>query len=100
MPALLRLPRVLVAALVILSVLINWSLAMVRYQHGIAQNVERVLIEGLQLPWLTAVGKMSAQYLPWLKGPVSALPLFLLAGVLLWLIWRVRNPWRRLDATP
>jgi len=91
-PALLRLPRLLSYGLILLSVVINWSLAMVRDQGTIFANVKRVLVEGFQLPWLTVLGKMSSQYVPWLKGPVSPLPLFALCGALLWLTWRLRRP--------
>jgi len=95
-PALLRLPRLLTGGLLLLSLVINWSLAMVRDQGTIFVNVKRVLVEGFQLPWLTVLGKMSAQYVPWLKGPVSPLPLFVLGGAILWLIWALHHPWRRL----
>jgi hypothetical protein len=91
-PMLLRLPKLLVYALVLGSLVISWSMAMVRDQGPILRNIERVFVEGFQLPWLTVVGKMSPQYVPWLKGQVSPLPLFVLAGAVLWLIWRVRRP--------
>jgi len=95
-PALLRLPRVLAVAVAVLSVTLNWSMAMVRYQGGVLDNVQRVFVEGLQLPWLTTLGKMSAQYFPWLRGPVSALPVLLFGALLVWLIWRIRFPGRPL----
>lgn len=96
-PALLWLPRVLTYAVVMVSIVICWSVAMVRSQGTVFENVERVLVEGFQLPWLTVMTKMSAQYLPWYKGTVSVLPIFALCGATIWLIWRVQNPWRRLD---
>jgi hypothetical protein len=95
-PVLIRLPKLLVYALVLGSLVINWSMAMVRDQGTILRNIERVFVEGFQLPWLTVVGKMSNQYVPWLKGSVSALPLLVLCGVMVWLIWRVRSPWKPL----
>ena len=97
-PALLWLPRVLTYALVTLSFVISWSIAMVRSQGSVFENVERVLVEGFQLPWLTVMTKMSAQYLPWYKGTVSVLPIFALCGAAIWMIWRVQNPWRRIDS--
>ena len=96
-PALMWLPRVLAYAAVLLSIVIGWSLAMVRSQGTVVENVERVLVEGFQLPWLTVMTKMSAQYLPWYRGTVSVLPIFALCGATIWLIWRVRNPWRPLQ---
>ena len=96
-PALLRLPRLLTGLVVLGSLIISWCMAMARDQGTILHNIERVFVEGFQLPWLTVVGKLSTQYVPWLKGPVSPLPFFAVAGALLWLIWRVRNPWRPLE---
>jgi len=98
-PVLLRLPRLLSYGLLLLSLVINWSLAMVRDQGTILANVKRVMVEGFQLPWLSVLGKVSAQYVPWLKGSVSPLPLFALCGVLIWLTWRLRRPWSRLGET-
>ena len=97
-PALLRLPKLLAYGVIILSIVISWSIAMVRSQGTVFENVERVLVEGFQLPWLTVMTKLSAQYLPWYKGTVSVLPIFALCGVTLLIVWRMRNPWRRLDA--
>jgi len=93
-PAMLRLPRVLTYALAVVSVTISWSLAMVRSQGTVMENLQHVFIGGLQLPWLTVLSKLSAQYLPWLTGGVSALPLMLLWGALIWLVWRVDAPWK------
>lgn len=93
---LVRLPKVLAAGLLFLSLVINWSLAMVRSQGSVLDNVERVFIAGFQLPWLTVIGKTAAQYAPWLQGGVS--PLFILgltAGVIV-LIWWIRDPWKPL----
>ena len=96
-PVLLWLPRLLLYGVAILSLVISWSIAMVRSQGTVVENVQRVLVEGFQLPWLTVLTKLSAQYLPWFKGTVSVLPIFALCGVFLWLIWRMRSPWQRVD---
>lgn len=91
---LIRLPRVLAAGMIVLSVIINWSIAMVRNQGTVFDNVERVFLQGFQLPALTVLDKTATQYVPWLKGPVSALPALVLMGVLLALIWTIDYPWR------
>ena len=91
-PALLRLPRLVTYLVVFGSLIISWCMAMVRDQGPIFKNIQRVLLEGFQLPWLTVVGKLSTQYAPWLTGPVSPLPLFAVVGGLLWLLWRVERP--------
>jgi MFS family permease len=90
-----RWPRAAVAAVAVVSVVISWSMAMVRSQGAIAENVVRVFVEGFQLPWLTVVSKMSAQYLPWLEGRPSAIPFLGLAGAIVAAIWTLREPWRR-----
>lgn len=97
-PALLRLPRALVLAVGLLSVVINWSLAMVRSQGSVFDNLQRVFVEGLQLPWLTVLGKLSNQYAPWLTHGVSALPLLLLCGLVVTLVWRVERPGQPVNA--
>jgi len=96
-PALLRLPRLLTCALAVVSVTISWSLAMVRSQGTVVDNLQHVFVGGLQLPWLTVLSKLSTQYLPWLAGGVSALPLMLLWGVIIWLVWRMDAPWKALE---
>lgn len=94
---LLRLPRAIGFCVVLLAVTVSWSMAMVRNQHGVHTNVIRVFIEGLQLPWLTTLQKMGAQYIPWLEGRASAIPAFLFCGVLIAAIWMIRSPWRSPD---
>ena len=94
---LLRLPRALIAGIAVLSFTISWCMAMVRSQGTVFENLQRAFTEGLQLPWLTVLGKTATQYLPGLHGGVSALPLLLLAGAVIYLIWTVRSPWERPD---
>jgi hypothetical protein len=93
LPLVVRLPRALFAALVVVSATVSWSLAMVRHQGTVLDNLERVFLGGFQLPWLTVLSKLSTQYTPWL-AQVSPLPLFVLAGVVIYLIWRLEAPWR------
>jgi hypothetical protein len=97
-PVLLRLPRVVTYGLAVLSVVIAWSLAMVRNQGTVLDNIQRAMVEGFQLPWLTVVSKMATQYMPWLTGRPSALPWLALGAVAIALIWTVKRPWKRLGA--
>jgi hypothetical protein len=90
---LVRLPRMIGFGVVTLAVTVSWSMAMVRDQYGIHQNILRVFVEGLQLPWLSTLGRMATQYLPWLSGRPSALPAMLLVAVVVWGIWRPGSPW-------
>lgn len=93
---LLRLPRAVAWGIVVLSVVINWSLAMVRSQGTVFDNVKHVVLEGLQLPWLTVLGKTAKQYAPWLASTSPSF-IFLLLAVMIVLIWRVQNPWKRFE---
>lgn len=90
---LLRLPRAVAWGIAIASVAINWSMAMVRSQGTVFENVKHVVLEGLQLPWLTVVGKTAKQYAPWL-GAVSPSFIFLVVGGIIVLIWKTRSPWK------
>jgi len=96
-PVLVRLPRILVLLLALVSVVITWSCAMVRYPGTILENVERAMVGGFQLPWLTVLSKMSTQYAPWLKGTPSALPFLTLCAVAVAGVWMIRRPWSRLE---
>ena len=91
---LLRLPKALGYTMIVLAGTISLSMAMVRNQYGVHTNIIHVFVEGLQLPWLNTLGKMSAQYAPWLDGRPSALPAFIFAGIILAGIWGLRTPWR------
>lgn len=91
---LLRLPKWLAWPIVVLAVTVGWSIAMVRNQYGVQSNVVRVFIEGLQLPWLSTLGRMARQYAPWLEGRPSAIPSMLLVSVIVAGIWLVRSPRR------
>jgi hypothetical protein len=84
-----RLPRSLFLAVAIGSVTLNWCLAMNREVFrplGMAEPVIRVLTGGFQLPALTTLSRME-MFRPWVGDAVSPLPIFALAGVILWAVW-------------
>lgn len=89
---LVRLPKWVAWPIVIMAVTVSWSIAMVRNQYGVHTNVIRVFVEGLQLPWLSTLGRMAKQYAPWLDGRPSALPVMLLTAVIVACIWRITRP--------
>jgi len=94
---LMRLPRVVGYGVVVVAVTVAWSMAMVRNQYGVHQNILRVFVEGFQLPWLNTLGKMAAQYAPWLEGRPSALPVLTIGAAVVFGIWTIRYPWRPVD---
>jgi hypothetical protein len=95
---LLRIPRILTYAVALISLGISWSMAMARSQGSVLDNINRVLVEGFQLPWLNVLSNTATQYAPWLRSGVSPLALFAVVGVILSIIWTVRSPWRSLQS--
>jgi hypothetical protein len=89
---LVRLPKWLAWPIVVAAVTVSWSIAMVRNQYGVQANIVRVFVEGLQLPWLSTLGRMAKQYAPWLEGRPSALPVMLLVAVVIAGIWLIKRP--------
>ncbi len=85
-PVLLRLPRFWLWLAVIPTVTISWSVSMTR--EAVPVSLARTFLKGFELPWLTVLEKMASGYAPFLGQGTSPLPLFLLVGVVLWLIWR------------
>ncbi|MEO8295416.1 MAG: hypothetical protein ABI613_07880 [Gemmatimonadota bacterium] len=92
----LRLPRAIGLGLALVSLVINWCIAMVRSQGTVFENVQRVFLEGPQLPWLTVFGKTASQYAPWLTS-VSPTFILLLTAIIIYLIWKVEDPWASWD---
>lgn len=94
LPALLRIPRALTYGLVLISVLVNWGLAMGRtltQDPTIFHSLARVYLGGLQLPALNTLSRMSAEYVPASNPAPSAV--LAVTGVLLWAVWKVERPW-------
>jgi MFS family permease len=96
---LVRMPRALAYGVIVVAVTVAWSMAMVRNQYGVHQNIIRVFVEGFQLPWLTTLGKMAAQYAPWLTERPSPFPVMLLCAAMLYGVWTIERPWRESNAT-
>ncbi len=96
---LMRIPRAAAYSVVLFAVTVSWSMAMVRNQHGVHQNVIRVFVEGFQLPWLSTLGKMAPQYAPWLEGRPSALPVMFFCAAVIAGIWTIDRPWRSISGT-
>ncbi len=91
-----RLPRVIALSVVFVSVMVNWGLAMGRFQEqeaSILETLARVYLHGLQLPALTTLSKMAPQYLGAAQA-ISPTAAFLGTAVIVALIWTVRYPWQ------
>jgi uncharacterized membrane protein YgdD (TMEM256/DUF423 family) len=85
-PVLLRIPRWAAFALVIPTIMISWSVAMTR--ELVPTALTRIFTSGPELPWLTVLRKMSGAYAPFLAAHPSPIPVFILVGLVLWLLWR------------
>jgi hypothetical protein len=98
---LLTLPRLISYSVAFVSLVINWGLAMGRFQEqerSILDTLTRVYLEGVQLPALTTLSKMSASYLDGVGPRVSALAVMAMAAIVVVGIWRIETPWRPLAA--
>ena len=91
----LRLPRLAIQLLTIVSVTESWCLAMYRDVErglGLLEPILHVFTGGLQLPALTTVSRMGATYGDYFVNGVSPIPLLLLALALLACLWWPTQP--------
>ena len=86
LPVLRRLPAAVSATLVVMSVVTSWSTAMAR--ESVPVSLARIFTSGFELPWLEVLEKTAATYAPFLEHGTSPIPLFVLTGAVLWLLWR------------
>jgi hypothetical protein len=85
-PVLLRLPAWARYAVVVPTVCISWAVSMTR--DDVPGALLRVFFKGFELPWLTVLQRTSSGYLGFLEDGASPLAIFLVIGVVLWLVWR------------
>jgi hypothetical protein len=87
---LVRLPRPAVLFISVVSVAEAWCLAMYRdveRNFGVLDPILHVFYEGFQLPALTTLSRLGGSLGGYFIGSPSPLPLFVLAGGLLYVIW-------------
>ncbi len=83
---LLKIPRVLAVLFGIFATYWSWCLAMYRDVEqglGILESIKHITLEGFRLPWLTTLERMG-----FVQG-ASAIPLLLLSGAVIWVLWNV-----------
>jgi hypothetical protein len=85
-PVLLRMPRVPAFALAALSVLVSWVVSMTR--ENIVTAFRLVFTEGPMLPVTIVLRKMASGYAGLQPGRLAPLAVFVVLGVVLWLLWR------------
>lgn len=93
-PVFRRMPRLLFWALVLPTCVISWSVSMTR--ENVVRALMQVFLTGFELPVWTVLGKMASGYVPLLqRSEPSPIPLFVLVGVILYLVWRGNVPAQR-----
>ncbi len=83
---LLRLPVILAALIGVLGTYWSWCLVMYREVEqgfGVFESIKHITLEGFRLPWLTTLERMG------FINASSAIPLLVLSGVIIWLIWNI-----------
>ena len=89
-----QMPRALAYLVALAAMTETWCLSMVR--ENPLESIAQVLLHGPELPWLNTLIKAAPQYFPALAEGASPLALFLLWGIIIWGIWRVRSSGRAL----
>jgi hypothetical protein len=90
-PVLARLPRLWFYMLAVLALTHSWCLAMYRdveRGYGLAEPLLHVFTGGFQLPALTVLSRMGGQFGEYFANGASPLPLFALAGAIIYGIWK------------
>lgn len=85
-----RLPRPVVYFVAVASVAQSWALAMYRDVErgaGVVEPILQVFLGGFQLPALTVLSRMGDQYGSYVAHGPSPLPLFALAGTVIYGLW-------------
>ena len=73
----------------------SWCLAMYRdveLGSGVLESIKHVTLEGFRLPWLTTLERMG-----YVHG-ATAMPILLLAAIVIWIIWSVGGSSRVTEA--
>jgi hypothetical protein len=91
-----KMPRILAYLAAFAAVFEIWCLSMVREDP--LESILRVMLKGFELPWLTTIVKTAPQNMPWLNRGVSPLMLFIIVGLLVAAIWKLRDPWGAVDS--
>jgi len=83
---LMKMPRLPAVLIGILATYWSWCLVMYRdveQGFGIFEAIRHVTLEGFRLPWMVTLERMG------FVQNASAIPLFLLCGVVIWALWSV-----------
>jgi hypothetical protein len=87
---LMRMPKVVISLIAVVSVTESWCLAMYRdveSGYGLLNPILHVFTGGLQLPALTTISRIQGQFGDLFSHGASATPLFLLAAAIIYIVW-------------
>ncbi|MGH7665483.1 MAG: hypothetical protein ACRENI_14520 [Gemmatimonadaceae bacterium] len=90
---LLRLRPTLIFGVGVFSIIVSWCMAMDRevwHPLGAFAPVASIFAGGFELPSLTTLSRMSAQFGQFVGHGVSPVPVFLLVAIILWAVWSDR----------
>jgi hypothetical protein len=90
-----RIPRAVAYLIGLVAVVEMWCIAMVR--ENPLDSMLRIFFLGFELPSLTTLSRVAANYYPALESGGSPIALLVLCGVVIWALWRVREPWAVLE---
>jgi hypothetical protein len=98
---LVQTPKIVAYMLAVFAFAQSWCMSMVRSvgvkDEGAINSVITVFLDGFQLPWLNTLSKMAHQYIPVLEeNNVSPIAFFILWGVIIYGIWRIKYPFKTL----
>lgn len=83
---LIKMPRIPAVLIGLIASYWSWCLVMYRdveQGSGVFESIRHITLEGFRLPWLTTLERMG------FVNDASAIPLLLLTGIVIWLIWSV-----------
>ncbi len=99
---LVRLPRLIIYIVAVLSFIESWCLAMYRDVEsglGLLNPILSVLRGGLELPIHTVISRMGDTYGSFLPKIASPLPLFVLTAIILYCMWKYKFDFRTMMST-
>lgn len=87
---LVRLPQIAIQMISVVSFVEAWAMAMYRDVEsgfGVFNPIIRLFVGGFQLPVLSTLFQLRDQFGRFFPNGVSPIPLFILAGVIIYIIW-------------
>ena len=68
-------------------------------REDLRSSLVKVLLGGPDLPWLATLRRTASSYAPFLQEGTTPIPLFVLTGLVLWLLWK-KGPGKPADLDP